>query len=83
MRSKGYGLPEEIRQFPALRDLIEEIMAENACLTIKDLAIDGNDLRALGIPAGPEMGKCLARLLQMVQDEAIPNEKEALLKAAK
>ncbi len=83
MRSKGYGIPPEVTQFPILRNLVEEIMAEDACLTVKDLAIDGRDLQAIGIPAGPAMGKCLAWLLEMVQDEVIPNEKQALLKAAK
>jgi tRNA nucleotidyltransferase (CCA-adding enzyme) len=82
MRSKGYDIPVEVAQFPVLRNLIAEIMAEKACLTIKDLAIDGKDLQSIGIPAGPEMGKVLNRLLEMVQDELIPNEKEALLAAA-
>lgn len=83
MRSKGYDIPPEVAQFPILRNLVEEIMAEKPCLTVKDLAIDGRDLQAIGIPAGPTMGKCLSWLLEMVQDEVIPNEKEALLAAAK
>lgn len=83
MRSKGYGIPAEISQFPALRTLIEEILEEDACLTVKDLAIDGRDLLDIGIPAGPEMGKLLLLLLGKVQDEELPNEKTALLTAAK
>ncbi len=82
MRSKGYGIPPEVEQFPRLKALIDEVVAEHACLTVKDLAISGADLLAIGIPPGPEMGKTLNRLLEMVQDELIPNEKEALLAAA-
>jgi hypothetical protein len=32
---------------------------------------------------GPEIGKCLQWLLEQVQDEVLPNEKEALLGAVK
>jgi hypothetical protein len=38
---------------------------------------------ALGIPAGKELGQCLQRLLEAVLDETLPNEKEALLEAAR
>ena len=65
------------------RELIREILEENACLTVKDLAIDGNDLIGEGFAPGPELGKCLLRLLRKVQDEELPNEKEALLEAAR
>lgn len=83
MVSKGYDIPEEIAQFPILRNLIREVLEENSCLTVKDLAIDGNDLLQAGFAPGPELGKCLMKLLRQVQDEELPNEKEALLKAAK
>ena len=83
MGSKGTGNPEEMDQFPALRQLIGEILAEDACLSIKDLAINGRDLQKLGFPAGPELGKCLNRLLELVQDEALPNKEDALLGAVK
>ena len=83
MLSKGYETPAEITQFPILRKLIEEILEEDACLSVKDLAIDGRDLQAVGIPAGPEMGKILLWLLGQVQDEELPNEKDSLLNAVK
>ena len=81
MNSKGTA--EETDQFVVLRTLLAEILNENACLSIKNLVVNGNDLRQIGFPAGPEMGKCLQWLLEQVQDEVLPNEKTALLNAAK
>ena len=81
MGSKGTGKPEEMAQFAQIRGLLEEIKTENACLTVKDLAVNGNDLMALGYQ-GRGIGNCLNALLELVLDERIPNEKEDLLKQA-
>ena len=78
------GVEEESEtDFAAIDALLEEIAREDACLTVKDLAINGNDLLALGIAAGPAIGECLEHLLDLVQDEQISNEKEPLHTAAK
>jgi tRNA nucleotidyltransferase (CCA-adding enzyme) len=47
-------------------------------LTIADLAIDGEDLRALGVPGGPKMGKMLQTLLDSVLADPSRNTREAL-----
>ena len=78
MDSKGTGRPAEMAQFDILRSLITQIEAENACLSIKDLALRGHDLIALGY-SGPEIGKALQFLLERVLDEQVKNEKAALL----
>lgn len=82
MGSKGTGTPEETEQFSILRALLEEVLSENACLTVKDLAVGGNDLIAMGYQ-GKAIGLCLTWLLEQVLDEKIPNEKDALLEAAR
>lgn len=69
--------------FPEISRLIDEILAEAACFSIRDLAINGNDLLALGFAPGPKLGQCLTELLRLVQEDVIPNEKEALLRKAK
>ncbi len=73
---------EETEAFSAIRACLDEVLAEDACLTIKDLAINGRDLQTIGFANGPIMGKCLAWLLEQVQDEKIPNDRETLLTAA-
>lgn len=77
--SKGTGTPQEEAFFSQIEALLAQVLAEDACLTVKDLAISGHDLLAAGIPSGPQIGKILELLLQAVQDETIPNEKQALL----
>ena len=84
MGSKGTGLhPEETEHFHQLRVLMDRLLEEDACLTLRDLAVNGRDLMQLGIPAGKELGKCLQSLLDAVLDEVLPNEKAPLLEAAK
>lgn len=82
MGSKGTGIPEESAQFPRLRAMVRELQAESACLSLKDLAVNGNDLMALGLE-GPEIGRCLRRLLSQVLEERLPNTREALLEEAR
>ena len=79
----GRGV-EEVREngdFEEIRKILTELEAEAACLSLKDLSVNGHDLMALGI-TGPAIGKTLNRLLNLVLDEQLPNEKHALLEAA-
>lgn len=64
----------------AVRDLAVKLLAESACLTLADLAVNGDDLLAVGIPAGKEVGDTLHRLLDLILDGECENNKEALLK---
>ena len=57
-------------------------MAEGACLTLKGLAVKGNDLLNLGYAPGPGLGAALQALLDLVVAGEIPNEKGALEKRA-
>ena len=70
-------------QFAQLRRLLDEILAEDACFSIKDLAVNGWDLQQAGFAPGPDIGKCLSWLLGQVQDEVLPNERDALLRTVK
>ena len=83
MGSKGTGKEEEMEQFMVLREMISAVLAEDACFSIKDLAVTGWDLQQIGLAPGPEMGRCLNWLLGQVQDEVLPNEKAVLLETVK
>ena len=78
MGSKGTGKTEDMEQFKELSVLLEEISREESCLTLRDLAVNGHDLMALGIQ-GPSLGNTLNLLLNQVLEEQLPNEKETLL----
>lgn len=60
-----------------------EILRQQSCFQLRDLAVKGNDLLALGIPKGKQIGACLNQLLRAVMDGNCPNEREALLTLAK
>lgn len=62
--------------------IAEEIIAEQPCLTLKELAVSGKDLRGI-VPPSPLMGEILSELLGEVIEEKLPNEKNALLERAK
>ena len=78
MRSKGTDITAEFQISERIYALLAEINAENACLSLKDLAVNGNDLIALGY-TGKAIGVTLNRLLELVLDEQLPNRKEDLL----
>ena len=81
MGSKGTGEEQDFDQFRRIRALLEEIRAENACLTLRDLAVNGKDMMALGL-RGAEIGKTLNTLLDAVLEKRLPNDREALLRYA-
>jgi tRNA nucleotidyltransferase (CCA-adding enzyme) len=78
MGSKGTGKPEEMEIFDEISLILEEIRGEDSCLSLKDLAVKGNDLMAMGY-TGKAIGQTLNALLEQVLDEQLPNEKDALL----
>ena len=82
MGSKGTGKQDQLLQFSQVRALLAEIKAENACLQLKDLAVNGNDLLALGL-SGKQIGETLNSLLEQVMDDVLPNDRSVLLEAAK
>jgi tRNA nucleotidyltransferase (CCA-adding enzyme) len=51
-------------------------------LELADLAVDGDDLRAAGIPAGPLMRRILLALLDVVLDDPAANARDRLLAEA-
>ncbi len=71
--------------WPVLEELksrIDTIIQEKQALSVKDLAINGEDLAAIGIPRSREMGTLLSELLDAVLDDPRLNTRESLLKLA-
>ena len=62
-----------------IEKIAKEIINSGECFSLKDLAVSGNDLINVGIPAGKELGKALDFLLDAVMNEKVENEKQALL----
>ena len=58
--------------------VIDGLLQEENCFSLKDLAVNGHDMIALGI-RGAEIGRTLQMCLDAVLDEQVPNEHGALL----
>jgi tRNA nucleotidyltransferase/poly(A) polymerase len=61
---------------------VEKALGESHAFSLKDLAVSGKDLVALGIKPGKTMGIILQELLQTVLDDPAQNTRETLLKIA-
>lgn len=59
--------------------VLGNILEAQEAFSLKDLAVNGTDLIALGIAPGPEIGRLLEEALEAVIDERVPNEKSSLL----
>ena len=77
----GHGSVDPRSVLPLL-ERVDALRAKDQALCIKDLAIDGDDLAALGWPRGPAMGRVLAELLEAVLDDPELNSRTRLLEIA-
>ena len=73
--------PERAADFAVLSELAEQLDADGVCCRVSQLAVNGRDLMAAGVPAGPGIRKVLEALLDGVIREECPNERQALLAA--
>jgi hypothetical protein len=71
----------------ALEDLWERVQEEirsASAFSLRDLAINGNDvMRELGIASGPEVGRVLNELFERVTEDPKLNTRERLLELAR
>ena len=74
---------ERIQKITNIQMLLYDVLQENECFTLKDLAINGKDLMECGIPQGKLIGEILNTLLISVIDGEIKNEKDELFKMIK
>ena len=62
-----------------LERVLDEVIASNDAFSLKQLAVNGNDVLELGVPAGPQIGELLDAALDAVIEEKLPNERDALI----
>lgn len=72
--------PNRLRALETLRALARTVIAQGQCFSLRDLAVNGRDVIAAGIPPGPRVGDVLADLLERVVNGQLPNRRETLLK---
>ena len=74
--------PEQAADFAAQAELAAQLDTDGVCCRVSQLAVNGRDLMAAGIPAGPALRRVLEALLDGVIRAEYPNEKPALLAVA-
>ena len=62
--------------------ILDQLLVEGACVSLRQLAVNGRDLLAMGL-SGPAVGQTLRELLNAVLDDSLPNERHALLAAVR
>ncbi len=78
-----YMREEKLAKVAYIEKLYREVLARRDAVTLKDLAISGNDLIAGGMPPGRQIGETLSALLERVLDDPSLNTREILLKLYK
>ncbi len=74
--------PERAADFAAQAELAAQLDADGVCCRVSQLAVNGRDLMAAGIPAGPGLRRTLEALLDAVVRGQLLNERQCLLDAA-
>lgn len=81
-RADNSAKPQDMAPPPehwtAIETQARRLLAEDRCLWLHQLAVDGGDLRSLGLQ-GPEIGRTLQSLLDRVVSGELPNRRETLL----
>lgn len=83
MAQSNYHKEDKWNTLKTMESMYREILEDEDCLKIRDLAINGKDLIALGIKPGKEMGDILSGLLNSVLEDPALNTRVALLETVR
>lgn len=79
MAQSSYKREEKLRTLEEIKVIYEQILERKDCLSLKELAVSGNDLIASGMKPGKEIGSVLEKLLEIVLENPEYNKKDYLL----
>ena len=69
---------DENPYFDKCAESARELIRQDQCMSLRQLAVNGNDMKELGL-CGKAIGAVLEALLALVIDEELPNEKDRLI----
>lgn len=78
-----YKREEKVLSLVSTEKAFNEILDNQECFSLKNLAINGKDIIHLGVTNGKKIGETLQTLLDLVIDNQIENNREILLQKAK
>lgn len=80
IKAQAYTEQESrLQKIDNIEYILEEVLQKDECFSLKDLAVNGNDLIEIGYKPGKEIGEVLNNLLDLVISGEYKNEKEKLL----
>lgn len=74
----AYQKRDKIENIVAIREIWQEVLLNDECVTLRQLAVGGRELMELGMHPGRELGSMLSELLEYVIDDPKRNDKEIL-----
>ena len=74
-----YQRQEKVEEMAEIRRLYAQILEAGDCLSLRDLAVSGDDLIAAGMQPGKELGRVLQDMLRDVVDVPAHNDRDYLL----
>ena len=83
MAQSEYNREQKLSDIETAKKHLEEIIRENECFSLKQLAVNGKDLIEIGITDGREVGETLKYLFEKVLNEELENDRQTLINAAK
>ena len=79
----SYQRRAKIENIIAMREIYQDTLIKEHCVTLRDLAVTGKDLMEIGMKPGRELGNMLNELLEWVIDDPQCNKKELLCEYVK
>ncbi|MBE5823154.1 MAG: CCA tRNA nucleotidyltransferase [Butyrivibrio sp.] len=79
MAQSTYMRQEKLDLIEQTRQVYQEIVDRNDCVSLKNLAVNGKDLISLGIKPSKQMGDILKAMLEDVLEDPARNTKDYLL----
>lgn len=63
-----------------IENILDEILQEQECFSLKDLAVNGNDVKkTMNLKEGKDVGYCLNEILKRVIDGELNNNRDDLI----
>lgn len=82
-QSQNKDSERTLKDVSLLSEIIKKEISKKHCFSLKNLAVNGEDIKCLGVKEGPNIGKILKRLLAFVLNNPGKNQKDILLAEAK
>lgn len=79
MGQSSYHREAKLKKLEEIKDIYRQVVEKQECISLKDLAVTGDDLLRAGMEPGKEIGELLQKMLDIVLEKPECNQKDYLL----